>query len=192
MVFLLSILGRPGAGKGTQVKILQRQTGFEVIRTGQLLRKRAKKPDMIGKKLRNALEHGMLAPTPLVFSLWMPRLLKLCDKKNSVGMIFDGNPRKLYEAYMLEELFDLLGWADRFRVCYIHISEEESRKRLLRRARFDDTNGDIATRLQWFRTEVEPVLDYYRKKNVLFEVNGEQSVAEVHKEMSRHLKRFLP
>ncbi|MDP4007540.1 MAG: nucleoside monophosphate kinase [bacterium] len=190
---VLSMLGRPGAGKGTQIELLQQDVKkYEIIRTGILLRKKAKQADLIGKKLHYVLERGFLVPTPIVFSLWMPRLVRVKNNEDQYrGVIFDGNPRKLYEAQMLDEVFDMFGWSSRFRVCYIHISEKESRKRLKTRDRFDDASKEIEERLRWFRTDVEKTLAYYRKKEVLVEVNGEQSQEAVQKEIQRKLKNFI-
>lgn len=191
--FVLSVLGRPGAGKGTQIELLERKgVKYEVIRTGLLLRKRAEQPDLIAKIVRNALDRGLLIPTPIVFSLWMPKLMKVKKRENKYrGIIFDGNPRKLYEAQMLDEVLEMFGWHNCFRVCHIHISEKESRKRLMARDRFDDTSEEIEERLRWFRTDVEKTLEHYRKRGVLVEVNGGQSQEAVHREIQKKLRRFI-
>ncbi|MBI2124135.1 MAG: nucleoside monophosphate kinase [Candidatus Wildermuthbacteria bacterium] len=190
---VLSMLGRPGAGKGTQIELLQRGIKrYEVIRTGILLRKKAKQQDLIGKKLRYVLDRGFLVPTPIVFSLWMPRLIRVKNNEQKYrGVVFDGNPRKLYEAQMLDEVFEMFNWNKRFRVCYIRISEKESRKRLQARDRFDDASKEIEERLRWFRTDVEKALAYYRQRGVLIEVNGEQSQEAVHREIQKKLRHFI-
>ncbi len=184
---ILSIIGRPGSGKGTQVDILSKKTGFGIIRTGELLRQKAKEEDLIGKKIKQVFHHGGLIPTPIVFSLWMPKLEEF-RKSEVKGVIFDGNPRKLYEAYMLQEVFDMFEWKE-FRACYIDISEKEAYFRLAKRKR-KHYSGD-KERLSWFKTEVAPVIDYYRKKGVLVEVNGEQSIEKVQEELCEKLSDFL-
>ena len=176
---IIFFIGRPGSGKGTQIDFLAKKTGFEVIKTGELLRKRAEEEDFISKKITETLSKGGLIPTPLVFLLWMPRLIKFREK-GVEGVIFDGNPRKLYEAYMLEELFEMFEWKDVYTL-HLKISEEEAYKRLAKRGRSDDNKEDIKERLTWFREEVEPVIDYYKEKNFLIEIDGEQSVEEVKK-----------
>ncbi len=183
---ILSILGRSGAGKGTQVKFLAQKSGFEIINTGKMLRQRAKKNDIIGRKIENS---GTLIPTPIVFSLWLPRLIEIYESTPK-GVIFDGNPRKLYEAYMLEELFEVFKWND-FRACHIHISEKEAHRRLSKRGREDDTKEGIEKRLDWFSKEVQPVIKYYKEKGVLIEINGENSVKEVSRELEEKLADFL-
>lgn len=188
---VLSILGRSGAGKGTQAKLLQEKTGFTLIRTGDLLRKRAQKNDAVGKVVKQALDHGGLIPTPVVFSLWMPLLEKIKREGKAKGIIFDGNPRKLYEARMLEEVFEMFRWKDKFRACYINVSENEAKKHMLQRTRYDDIPEGMKGRLRYFHKEVRPLLDYYRKKGVLVEVNGEQGIEAVHQEIFKKLKNFL-
>ena len=185
---IISVLGRAGAGKGTQVKLLEQETGFEVIRTGDLLREKAKEKTVIGERVQYTLDHGFVMPTPIVFLLWMPILERLYTEHNAKGVIFDGNPRRLHEAQMLDELFDLFGWKDQLKVFYIHVEEETAKKRLLERAREDDTESQIAERLAYFKTEVQPVLDYYKKTKALIEINGEQPVEAVYKEVLEKLK----
>lgn len=186
---ILSLLGRPGAGKGTQVELLRGKKKFQIIHTGQLLRKRAKVEDAIGRKLKYVLEHGFLVPTPIVFSLWMPLLIKVKNNESKYqGIIFDGNPRKLYEAKMLDEVFEMFSWTKNFRVCYIHISEQEAIRRLKKRGRYDDHKKEIEERLRWFNTEVKNVLDYYAKRGVLVAIKGEQSQEDVQKEIRAKLK----
>ena len=107
------------------------------------------------------------------------------------GIIFDGAPRKVYEAQMLDEVFEMFNWKGRFRICHIKISDKEARKRLLLRKRHDDNPSAIKERLAYFKEEVEPMLRYYKKNNMLIEINGEQSVEAVHKEIMRKLKSFL-
>ncbi|MDP4009317.1 MAG: nucleoside monophosphate kinase [bacterium] len=186
---ILSILGRPGAGKGTQVKLLQEKIGFIPINTGQMLRERAKQNDVLGVKLARILENGLLVPTPVVFSLWMP-IMEHAYESESRGVIFDGNPRKFYEAKMLEEVFDMYELSH-FRACYIDITEEVAKNRLRERGRTDDTAREIESRLSWFRTEVEPVIKHYEEKGALLRVDGNRSILEVHDDIMQGLQDFL-
>lgn len=186
---VLSVLGRPGAGKGTQVKLLQEKIGFIPINTGQMLRERAKQNDILGVKLARVLKEGLLVPTPVVFSLWMP-ILEHAYETESRGVIFDGNPRKLYEAKMLEEVFEMYE-LPRFRACYIDITEEEARNRLRERGRADDTAQEVESRLSWFHTEVEPVIKHYEEKGALLRVDGNRSISEVHDDIMQGLREFL-
>lgn len=187
----LSILGRAGSGKGTQAELLGRLFPFKHISTGQLLRDRAQEKDFLGKKIADILEVGGIIPTPITFMLWMPELEKLAQQTTYQGLLFDGSPRKLHEAQMLDDTLELYGWSEHMRVLNINISKEEAMRRLLLRARSDDDEASIRSRLAWFKTYVEPTLDHYRKKGLLVDVQGEQPVEDVHKEVLLKLKDFL-
>ena len=187
----LSILGKPGSGKGTQADLLENKFPFEHISTGALLRQRTKKHDFIAKRLHEIMETGGLVPTPSVFQLWMPRLERLRKQKKFQGVVFDGSPRKLYEAQMLDELLSLYKWDKNFKVVYIVISDKEAFRRLLKRGRSDDDRKDVLYRLKVFNKEVVPVISYYKKKKELIEINGEQSREDVHREIMKKLKNFL-
>lgn len=187
----ISLLGKPGSGKGTQAELLEKKFPFEHISTGELLRERARKHDFIAKRLRAIMETGGLVPTPSVFQLWMPRLEHLRKQRTFKGLVFDGSPRKLYEAQMLDELLLLYGWDRDFKVLHIRISDKESLKRLLKRGRSDDDKKDILYRLKVFKKEVVPAIAYYTTKREVVEINGEQSIEDVHKEILRKLKTFL-
>ena len=179
---LVSFIGRPGCGKGTQAERIIKKTSWEPIYTGKLLREKAKDDDFMGNKIEEALSEGRLIPTPMVFNIWMPKLIEFKKSGDVSGVLFDGNPRKLYEAKMLEEVFQMFEWDD-FTPIHIDISREESRERLLARGRADDHDEEIERRLSWFETDVRPVLDYYKEKGILEVIDGEQSIEEVQKDI---------
>ena len=186
----LSILGKPGCGKGTQAELLEKKFRFEHISIGALLRKRIKKNDFIAKRLREIMETGGLVPTVSVFQLWMPRLEHLKKQNKFQGVVFDGSPRKLYEAQMLDELLTLYKWDKNFKVLYLVISNKEALRRLQKRGRFDDDKKEILYRLEVFKKEILPVISHYRKRKVLLEINGEQSRENVHREIMKKMKNF--
>jgi adenylate kinase len=188
---VISLIGKSGCGKGTQAKLLAEKTGFLIINTGDLLRKRARKKDVVGKIIAKTLRQGALIPTPIVFSLWMPILEREKNKSNGSGIIFDGNPRKKYEAQMLNEVFEMFQWHKRFYACHIRISDREAQNRLLKRHRADDTSASIKERLLYFHRQVEPMIAYYKQNKTLIEVNGEQSIKTVHGQIMVKLKGFL-
>jgi adenylate kinase len=189
MAKIIFFLGKPGSGKGTQINYLEEETGFKVIRTGDLLRGRAEENDHMGKKIKECLDKGGLIPTPVVFILWMPLLIEF-EEKNIQGVIFDNNPRKLYEAKLLEEVFNMFEWGD-VSVVYLKISDKEAHKRLLKRKRSDDTEENIRARLDCFQEEVMPVINFYQNQKKLIEINGEQSTEDVFKEIEEKTKDIL-
>ncbi len=183
MAKVIFFLGKPGSGKGTQIKYLEQKTGFEVIRTGELLRARAKNKDYMGEKIKKCLDEGGLIPTPVVFLLWMPLLIEF-KEKNIQGVIFDNNPRKLYEAKLLGEVFNMFEWSD-VSVVYLKISDKEAHKRLSQRKRSDDTEKNIKERLDCFQKEVMPVIDYYEEQKKLIEINGEGTIEGIKEEIHK-------
>lgn len=187
---IVILLGRSGSGKGTQAALLAKEFGLAHISTGALLRQRCQEQDFLGRELKATLEGGRLVPTPLVFHLWLHELERLRES-NAKGVVFEGSPRKLYEAWMLKETLDFYGWGKDVKAVHVKISDKEALRRLLKRGRNDDETEAIKRRLAWFQKEVAPVIAFYKKERVLVEADGQQSVEEVQKELKKKLKRFL-
>lgn len=214
---IIILLGKSGSGKGTQADLLQERFGFEYIGSGDLLRARAKKKDFTGKQLAKTLKYGKLVPTPVIFKLWLDKIEKLKEKKNLKGLIMDGNPRKLLEAYLIDEIFEWYQWDKNVKAILIDVSNKEAIWRLTKRRvckkckeiipfvghfrrikkcpecggelvqRADDTVEAVKKRLSWFRKEVQPIINYYRKTGRLVKINGEQSIENVFKDILKVL-----
>lgn len=188
---IIILLGKSGSGKGTQAELLQKFLGLEHISTGVLLRKRMQKNDFLGRGIARILEKGGLIPTPIVFHMWLHALESLRESKKAKGLVLEGSPRKLYEAWMLKETLDFYDLGHNVHVFHIAISDREAIKRLLKRGRaIDDQMKAIKNRLTWFKKEVVPAISFYKKEGILSEINGEQSIENVHKEILRKLKTF--
>lgn len=214
-VKVYTLLGRAGCGKGTQAKLLAEKFGLIYIGSGELLRQRAQQNDFTGQKTGQTMKDGFLVPTSLIFMLWINRLEEI-KQKNSAdfkGIVFDGSPRKLIEAQLLEESLGWYEWNKNFKAILIDLARQESFDRLTRRrqcakcgqlipyigeyknlvvcdkcggkliVRQDDTPEAINHRLDLFEEEVMPVVGYYEKKGLLVRVNGDQPIAEVQKEI---------
>jgi len=206
-------LGRSGSGKGTQAELLMKKFALANIDTGDILRRLAKKNDKFGKTVLETISHGKLVPIWLVIYCWLDQLLKIPSKK---GIIMEGSPRQLEEAKTLEEVFSWLG-RENFRVVYLQTSAKEVTQRLLTRRicskcgkefslnftpnlkncshcggklirRKDDYPKAIKNRMLFFQKKILPVINYFRKKKMVVEVNGEGSVQKIHK---RILKKLL-
>ena len=205
------MLGRSGSGKGTQAKLLVDKLGLEYIGTGDLLREFSQRENSAAGHLKQALIQGKLVPSWLAFFVWMEKLAYVQPQK---GVLFDGSPRKLPEAQVLDEVLE---WYERLnvKVVLIDISREEARKRLLHRKvcsqchkgayvvdnndtckhcggilniRMEDNPQAIETRLDWFDSEVLPVVEYYRVKGNLITVNGERSAEEISQDLLNKLE----
>ncbi|MEF8847249.1 MAG: nucleoside monophosphate kinase [Candidatus Paceibacterota bacterium] len=208
---VIVLLGPPGSGKGTQADRLQEELDLEYLGTGNLLRDRKEKDDFTGNKIAQVMDKGNRVPTPVVFKIWMEKLEEF--KHDSLkGFIIDGSPRTVREAKMLEEALDWYNWEDK-RIIFIDVSQEESTERLLHRrickdcgeiypytkkyrdmnkceecggelfTREDDDEEGIEQRWDWYRKEVEPVIDYYEEKGLLKRVDGEQSIEDVYEDV---------
>ena len=187
----LVVLGKSGSGKGTQVEMLARDYNFRIISSGTLLRSRAAQRDFVGKRIGEIINKGGLVPTPVIFHLWLHELEATREDGSARGVVFEGSPRKLYEAWMLDETLWFYGLDQNMLVIHLDISDQEAMKRLLARGRKDDQPEAIQERLRWYQEQVSPAIEYYREKGKLIEINGEQPIEEVSKEVLEKLKDFL-
>lgn len=171
MKSLYVIMGVPGSGKDTQAELLETNHGFKVIRVGHLIRELAKHND----SLNQIQKHGDLADEKLVNSI-MSKALDAQPEDSTI--LSDGFPRSLSQAKDLEGMCKAKN-IDFVKVIYLHISFEESIKRLKLRARIDDTDETIKNRLDIFNQKTVPVIDYFRSKGILCEVDGSGEIDEI-------------
>lgn len=187
---VIILLGKSGSGKGTQADLLEKKFKYHLLSSGHILRKRAKKLDFIGEKIKKLLAMGGLIPTPIVFHLWLHDIESLRKKHNISGVVLEGSPRKLYEAYLLQEVLQFYGWDKNLRVFEIKISDKEALRRLLSRKRHDDQTQAIKNRLKWFQDEVRPAISFYKKLGALVSINGEQSPERVFEDILKNLRFY--
>ena len=151
------MLGPPGAGKGTQALKLAEKLGVPQISTGDLFRSNITQGTELGLEAKRYLDAGDLVPSDLTNALVDKRL----DEADAAGgFILDGYPRSVDQAGALTRMLAArntkLDAVVEFRVC-----EEELLKRLMDRGRADDTEEVIHNRMQVYRDETEPLLEYY-------------------------------
>lgn len=175
----LVFMGPPGAGKGTQAGILCDSLSIPQISTGDILRKAMKNGTPMGQKAKEYVESGKLVPDEVVIGIVKDRIAD-DDCKN--GFLLDGFPRTTEQADALEALLKENGTALDAAV-NLDVPEAELVKRLLDRAqkegRSDDTEPVIKQRLQTYAEKTQPLIDYYRNKGLLKEVNGLGSLEEI-------------
>ncbi|HPC31012.1 MAG TPA: nucleoside monophosphate kinase [Candidatus Paceibacterota bacterium] len=123
------LLGRPGSGKGTQLNLLKKKLPLIEIDTGGLLRQFIKQKNSLAKSMAKIINNGLPAPTWLVVSLWLKKILNLKAGAEKFGLIFEGSPRCLDEAIILEEALNLMD-RDNFKAIYINVPKEEVIRRL--------------------------------------------------------------
>lgn len=177
------LLGRSGSGKGTQANLLIKKFKFQYIESGNILRHFAKKRTFSGRKLKKAMEQGYFAPTFLLPYLWVNYLEKFTDHNK---IIFDGSPRTLIEAELLDQALE---WYDRknYKVILIDISRKEAFRRLVARKRGDDMPEAINRRLDLFDEDVIPVVKFFNKKGKLVKIFSELPVEKVHQKIIKLL-----
>lgn len=180
--------GPEGSGKSTQVKLLAETLKLPVLTSGELVRDAAANDKgIIGEVCRQALSEGKYVADSEMFVLWKWRL-KEEDAKG--GWIMDGFPRNVEQAKFLDDKIDKYGYKVE-KVFYLNLSEAESIRRLLLRKRplhpgtteTGDTPERIKTRLEMYKEGEKDVLEYYRQKGVLVEINADQTIEEVHTEI---------
>jgi adenylate kinase len=175
------LLGPPGAGKGTQAQKLSDKLGIPQISTGELFRGNIKEGTKLGLEAKRYLDAGDLVPSELTNALVEDRI---SQPDAADGFILDGYPRSVEQAEALHKMLEKRN-TDIHAVVEFQVCEEELRKRLKGRGRDDDTDEVIHNRMQVYREETEPLLQYYR--NVLKPVDAVGTLDEVFQRALRAL-----
>ena len=171
----LIFLGPPGAGKGTQAQLLAEMSQIPHISTGEILRQAITQNTSLGQKAQKYVDQGDLVPDELILDLIKERLGQQ-DAQN--GWILDGFPRNVSQAAFLEELLKELQQASDY-VMNLEVPDEVLIARLLGRGRKDDNEETIRRRLQVYREQTAPVINFYSDRGNLKSVNGNLSLKEV-------------
>ncbi|HHW59190.1 MAG: adenylate kinase [Bacteroidales bacterium] len=186
------LFGPLGSGKGTQAKKIADKYGFIHFSTGELLREEIRKQTKIGKKIKSIVNSGALVPDDIMEEIVENFLKENCNTK---GIIFDGFPRTLRQAKMLDEelekynlLLDL--------IIKLDVPEEIIKSRLLYRAqkegRTDDNEAIISKRLKYYYRDTLPVLDYYKQTNKnIVSICGHRDVDIVFNDICLHIDKIL-
>ncbi|HMN16067.1 MAG: adenylate kinase [Ignavibacteriota bacterium] len=210
------LFGSPGVGKGTQAKIISKSFNIPHISTGDILRKAVKEQTELGKKAGEIMARGELVPDDLMIAL-IKEVLTSAECKN--GFILDGFPRTTVQAAALDKLFSQIGISDAVLIYITADENEIVRRLNNRRAckqcgsiyvlkdienvnacpncgaensfylRNDDKEEVIKNRLEVFKSTTMPVLDYYKGKGRVIEVNGLDTIENVNKNIIESLKK---
>ena len=175
---ILIMIGAPGAGKGTQSCRLAQKYGLSHLSTGDIFRQAIKNQSTLGKRVLEYVKNGTLVPDELVCSLIEKEMM---NKKNNNGYIFDGFPRTLGQAYLLNKLLLKHQLKIHSAIFLNTSSKKELINRLLERkeGRVDDNPIQIAKRLEIYETETQPIIEYYYKEKKLITINGIGKIDEV-------------
>jgi adenylate kinase len=183
----LLLLGPPGAGKGTQALRLVQRLGIPQISTGDMLRAAVAAGSEVGRQAKSYMDAGKLVPDAVVIGVAEERLGRPDAKP---GFILDGFPRTVAQAEALDRMLPKLGVALE-RCVALRVDEEQLVTRLLRRAeiegRSDDNEHAIRERMREYNEKTKPLIEYYRGRGVLREVDGLGTVDEVARRIERAL-----
>jgi adenylate kinase len=175
----LVIMGPPGAGKGTQAKLIAEHYGIPAISTGDIFRAMKTADTPLARQVREIMESGGYVSDEITNAIVADRLAQPdCNR----GFLLDGYPRTLQQVQTLD---DYLAGSERPLNAVISLlaDVEEVVARLLRRAvidgRSDDNEETIRVRLQVYAEQTEPLLEVYRARGSLVEVDGHGEVQEV-------------
>lgn len=208
-------LGAPGAGKGTQAEKISGRMNIPHISTGDMFREAVSNQTELGKKAGEYMDRGELVPDEVVVGIVKERLLKPDCKQ---GCILDGFPRTLPQAEALDEVLDEMGKSVDYVLNIEVSEEEVVKRLTGRRTcrncgtiyhiefnkperegvcgkcggelyqRDDDKEETVRNRLRVYGEKTAPLVNYYRRKGVLINIDGEQSVGEVTDEIMRVLE----
>ncbi|MBI2914508.1 MAG: adenylate kinase [Firmicutes bacterium] len=204
------MLGLPGAGKGTQARLLSIEFGIPHISTGDIFRGAVQSGGLLGLEARRYIEKGELVPDPIAIQIVVDRLDEPDCRQ---GFLLDGFPRTVLQAESLDQLLferdAALGVAINIRV-----SPGEAIRRIAGRGvcascqtvwrmdagdrtcpvcggrisrRADDDEETAKRRVQVYLTETAQVVEYYRARGLLLECDGEKAVEEVFQELCSRL-----
>lgn len=175
----LIFLGAPGAGKGTQAKMLAESQGIPHISTGDILRSAVANRTPLGQQAKEYMDAGELVPDSLVIDLIRERL-KQSDAQR--GWILDGFPRNVAQAGFLDQLLQELG-QNVDTTINLDVADQVVVDRLLKRGiaegRSDDNEATIRRRLEVYREQTAPLIDYYDSQAKVKTIDGGQSLDAV-------------
>lgn len=174
------LIGIQGAGKSTQGNLLRDELSIPYLSTGHIFREMAKEKTPLGRYIKEIMNAGFLIPDEKTVEIVSEYLRK---PEYGKGYILDGFPRTLEQVKMFENGID--------KVVYLRVSDKEALWRLSYRngeTREDETLTAIRKRIELFHQLTEPVLDYFREKRILVEIDGEKSIGDIHKEILEKIK----
>ncbi len=171
----LIFVGPPGAGKGTQSIFLAKAHNIPHISTGDILREAVAEMSPLGAKAKDYMDRGELVPDQLVIDLIRERLGK---PDAQAGWVLDGFPRNVAQAEFLDKLLDELNQGCD-RVVNLDVPDQVLIDRMLNRGRKDDNEDTIRRRLEVYREQTAPIIDYYHLREKLVTIDGDKPMEEV-------------
>jgi adenylate kinase len=217
MADFIVLLGPPGAGKGTQAKVISAEKNLPHISSGDIFRENLKKETDLGKAAREYINKGELVPDDLTIAMIRERLSRPdCES----GALLDGFPRTRLQAEALDSMLESMD-SKVVAVPYIKVGEDELIARLTGRwtcpvcdrvyhvkfnppktpgicdgdgaelyQREDDKLETVTNRIRVYLEQTQPLIQYYQEKNLLLEIDGDQPINAVSDELLAALPRI--
>lgn len=203
---LIILLGPPGAGKGTQAEFLVQKYGLAYISTGEILRSAVKKGTTMGKQAKQFMDQGQLVPDDVVVGIVQERL---SEPDCGQGALLDGFPRTVVQARSLDRVLgemnsrldavvhiaveeeELIARLTGRRVCRdcgatYHVKFNPPKVRNIcdqcggeLSQRDDDSLATVTERLLVYKKQTEPLIEYYRKRELLYTIDGNQEISAI-------------
>lgn len=184
----LVLMGPPGAGKGTQGKLIAADAGIPHVNTGDMFRAECAAGTELGERVRSILDVGDLVPDELTIEVVRARL---GQDDTARGFVLDGFPRTLAQAEALDRVLAEIDRGELSVVLDFQVADEIAVQRLLGRAgvegRSDDTPDRIQYRLEVYHEQSEPLVEYYRARGILVGIHADRTVEQVFSEVQQVL-----
>ncbi len=179
----LVLFGIQGSGKGTQAKKLAAEFGYDIFEAGGELRKIAASVSELGQTVKSFIDAGDLVPHEIIMQVVKEAILK---RPKTQKILFDGIPRDLNQMKDFDAIMKEVGRG--FTVIHLLLDPEEGLRRIFGRAklegRADDADEEIIRkRMKTFTEKTVPVLETYKKKGLVTEIDGMKGVDEVYAKM---------
>ena len=184
------LLGAPGSGKGTQSIILNKKLGLLQLSTGEIIRENIEKKTKLGFQVKNLVDKGEFVSDVIILSINSKRIF---EDDCSKGFILDGLPRNLNQASKFDEILLEKDKKINF-VIELNVSKENLYKRIENRAiesneaRADDKEEILKNRLNIYDEQTKPLVPYYKKAELHYEVDGMKSIDEISLEIEKIIR----
>ncbi|MDC3204875.1 adenylate kinase [Pelagibacteraceae bacterium] len=186
------LFGPPGAGKGTQAKLICEKYFLNHLSTGDLLRKESSKETSLGIQIKNTINDGKLVSNETTIELIKQFINE--NKSNKKGFLFDGFPRNKKQAELLDNLMVSI---DEKILCVIllNVNEDVLKERIMNRSategRSDDNLETLSKRLHTYSSETEPLIEYYSSQNLVRKVHGTGEISDINQGINSYIEASL-
>ena len=186
------LFGPPGAGKGTQAKLICEKYLLNHLSTGDLLRKESSKETSLGIQIKNTINDGKLVSNETTIQLIKQFIDE--NKNNKKGFLFDGFPRNKKQAELLDHLMVSIN-EKILCVILLNVNEDVLKERIMNRSttegRSDDNLETLSKRLHTYSSETEPLIEYYSSQNLVRKVLGTGAISDINQGISSHIEASL-